>query len=245
MGRTVAPPGGDEQPLPGGTEAGPAGVIDGRSTRWEEHRERRRAELVAATLRAIRRHGAGVGMDGIAATAGTSKTVFYRHFEDRAGLYRAVVAQVDTWVVEQVAIAEVASERGDDEDGTGSAERARELVRRSVDSYLRLVEEEPEVYRFVVAAPLVPARERDGTDPAATATGAISSRMAELIALYLQAAGRPEAQALRWAHAVVSLVRTAGDEWLRSGATASGTSRAEVVHDVTELLWGGLRTVWE
>ena len=36
-------------------------------------------------------------MDEIAAEAGTSKTVLYRHFADRAGLYLAVVESVDRW----------------------------------------------------------------------------------------------------------------------------------------------------
>ena len=68
---------------------------DGRDTRWAQHRLARRVELVEATLKAIRRHGAGVGMDEIAAEAGTSKTVIYRHFGDKAGLYLAVVEAVD------------------------------------------------------------------------------------------------------------------------------------------------------
>ena len=76
---------------------------DGRDARWEGHREARRSELVDATIRAIRRHGPGVGMDDIAAEAGTSKTVVYRHFDDRAGLYRAVVARIESRVVGSVA----------------------------------------------------------------------------------------------------------------------------------------------
>ena len=77
------------------TEATP----DGRSSRWDEHRLTRRAELVEATLLAIRTHGAGVGMDEVAATARTSKTVFYRHFTDRAGLYTAVAERVDATII--------------------------------------------------------------------------------------------------------------------------------------------------
>src|SRR5262245_32752527 len=53
---------------------------DGRDSRWEQHREERREALVDATIRAIRKHGATVGMDDIALEAGTSKTVVYRHF---------------------------------------------------------------------------------------------------------------------------------------------------------------------
>ena len=37
-------------------------------------------------------------MDEIAAEAGTSKTVLYRHFGDKAGLYLAVVESVDRLV---------------------------------------------------------------------------------------------------------------------------------------------------
>ena len=72
---------------------------DGRSSRWDEHRLARRQELVEATLHAIREHGAGVGMDEVAATARTSKTVFYRHFTDRAGLYTAVAERVDATII--------------------------------------------------------------------------------------------------------------------------------------------------
>ena len=54
-----------------GTEAGPERP-DGRRTRWAEHRRRRREELVTAALRAITRTGAGLGMDDLAAAAGTT-----------------------------------------------------------------------------------------------------------------------------------------------------------------------------
>ena len=54
----------------------------------------RREQLVEATLAAVGKHGAGVGMDEIAAEAGTSKTVVYRHFADRTELYVAVCTRV-------------------------------------------------------------------------------------------------------------------------------------------------------
>lgn len=38
-------------------------------------------------------------MDEVAATARTSKTVFYRHFTDRAGLYTAVAERVDATII--------------------------------------------------------------------------------------------------------------------------------------------------
>src|SRR4051795_7234451 len=65
-----------------------------RDSRWDEHRRARREQLVEATLAAVGKHGAGVGMDEIAAEAGTSKTLVYRHFADCTELHVAVCAHV-------------------------------------------------------------------------------------------------------------------------------------------------------
>ena len=75
---------------------------DGRDTRWAEHRRERRIELVESTLRAIRRQGATVSLDDIAAEAGTSKPVIYRHFGDRPGLYRAVVEKTAQFILDDL-----------------------------------------------------------------------------------------------------------------------------------------------
>jgi AcrR family transcriptional regulator len=78
-------------------------TTDGRATRWQAHNALRRRELVEATLRAIRTHGHTVGMDEVAAEAGTSRTVFYRHFGDRNGLYTAVVESVQQFIMGSLA----------------------------------------------------------------------------------------------------------------------------------------------
>ena len=219
------------------------GTIDGRTTRWEAHRAERRSALVSATLRAIREHGASVGMDDIAAMAGTSKTVFYRHFDDRAGLYRAVAEQVDAGLIARVSRTATPSRDDANADAPLGNGAARELLRASVDTYLRLVEDDPEVYRFVVTAPIVPAREGDGL--AEDVTNAMSGRMVSLLSGNLEASGLAPDRAQRWGRAVVGLVRAAGDDWLRAGASGSGTSRSAIVDDVTALLWEGLSSVWE
>ena len=77
-------------------------VRDRRATRWEHHRRTRRAELTDAAIAAIRRHGAGVGMDDVAAAARTSKTAVYRHFADRNQLYVAVCERVAEVLLAQV-----------------------------------------------------------------------------------------------------------------------------------------------
>lgn len=231
---------------PTSSEAADEGV-DGRTTRWEAHRQARRAELVAATLRAIRRHGAGVGMDDIATMAGTSKTVFYRHFGDRAGLYRAVASAVDTMLTQSLNDA-FTTVVGSDPAGARtlirSAQGQQALLRTAVDTYFQVVQIDPEVYQFIVAAPIVPATERQLADPATDATDVMSGRMAELLTDQLVAAGTDPVRAKVWGRAAVGMVRSTADHWLRSGDCDSGTGREALVDNVTDLLWGGLSSAW-
>ncbi len=115
--------------------------VDGRATRWAQHNAERRRELVEATLRAIRKHGHGIGMDDLAADAGTSKTVFYRHFGDRTGLYTAVVESVQEFILGNVT-------------GPLAAELPpARLVTELADAYLAVVEADGEIYRFVANRP--------------------------------------------------------------------------------------------
>ena len=64
-------------------------------TEREQRRARRRAEMVQAAMDAVRAHGPGVSVAEIAAAAGITKPVLYRHFTDRADLQRAVGEQAD------------------------------------------------------------------------------------------------------------------------------------------------------
>jgi AcrR family transcriptional regulator len=230
----------------GAVNAAPVGdtAVDGRSSRWDQHRAQRRTELVEATLKAIRTRGAGVGIDDIATSAGTSKTVFYRHFTDRAGLYGAVAERVNASILRDIsrAVGDVLALAG--APATPPA-APRDVLAAAVDAYLSLVETDPEVYRFIVAAPLVPPSERTETiDLASTVSQSIAVQIGGLIAVALGAAGRSTAPAPTWGHAVVGMVRAAGDDWLRAGAASSGTSRETLKEHLTELIWGGLSAVF-
>ncbi|MDN5794952.1 MAG: TetR/AcrR family transcriptional regulator [Intrasporangium sp.] len=194
---------------------------DGRDTRWEAHREQRRGELVDATIRAIRAHGAGVGMDDIASTAATSKTVIYRHFGDKAGLYRAVADRIDQRVYRHVSAALAA---------TGATDDLRVAVASTVEAYLSLVESDAEVYRFVVNRPLVETPLPD--DPVEATT----DRVVDLLLSSVPLQGDPR-RARLWAIAFVGSVRAVADDWLSS---VDRLPRGDVVGVLTDLAWRGL-----
>jgi AcrR family transcriptional regulator len=171
-------------------------------------------------------------MDEIAAEAGTSKTVLYRHFADKAGLYLAVVESVDRLVAGDLQRALAGAQSPAELAGSAT------MIHAAVDSYLSLVERDPEVYRFVVAHPLL---DRPvGDDPVSGLTTRIGNELAALIAAGLTAAGRDPAAAGALAHGVVGLVRAAADQWL---ATPEPLSRTELTRQLSALIGGGLTAV--
>src|SRR3954447_10666153 len=52
--------------------------------------DRRRRELLEAAERVVLRDGPEASMNAIAAEAGITKPILYRHFGDKSGLYRAL-----------------------------------------------------------------------------------------------------------------------------------------------------------
>ncbi|MGO1287960.1 MAG: TetR/AcrR family transcriptional regulator, partial [Cellulosimicrobium funkei] len=128
--------GADARPVTRG-RVQPAAAVDGRSTRWDEHRAARRAELIRAASKAVHRGGPGVSMDEIAAASGTSKSIIYRYFDDKTGLQvalgSAVVGQMHD------ALTQAAE----------AAETPKRALRAMVGVYLEMIESSPNVYYFV------------------------------------------------------------------------------------------------
>lgn len=205
----------------------PDGARDGRDARWEAHRARRRRQLVEAALKAVRRHGAGVGMDEIAATAATSKTVLYRHLGDRAGLYRAVVAAVDERILEEISAAE----------STVGEHATVDRIAAMVRAYLSMVERDPEIYRFVMTRPLETA-EGGAQDPVHQITDRIAGRVTETLRDHLAATGRDDAERLApvWGAGIVGLVQSAAEHWLTGQGPAAGPGQTRPLStgDVTD-----------
>jgi AcrR family transcriptional regulator len=201
---------------------------DRRDSRWDAHRRARKEQLVQATLAAVSRHGAGVGMDEIAAEAGTSKTVVYRHFADRSDLYVAVCARVAEQLTRRL------------REAMAGTDHPRQMVAVAVDTYLAFLEADPEVYRFVVHQRLAD-RPVDPTgrplDPISNLSSLVGQEASRLVALGLRRAGQDPAAAAPWGHGLVGLIRSAADWWLEADRPMP---RAELAAHLTDLAWTGL-----
>jgi AcrR family transcriptional regulator len=194
---------------------------DGRSRRWADHRERRRAELVEAVIEAIRELGPEPGIDAVAAHAGVSKPVLYRYFTDKSGLWLAVGRQAAAAVVEAIAPA------------VAAVREERDVVAAAIDAYLTFIENDPHVYRFVVHQRGIA---RD-TDVVADAMDTVASGLARILGDRLRALGLDSGPALPWAYGIVGYVQTVADWWLRQQQPISRTALAEYL---TTFLWGGI-----
>ncbi|WP_430866724.1 TetR/AcrR family transcriptional regulator [Demequina aurantiaca] len=192
---------------------------DGRDTRWDAHRITRRRELVSHALRAIRVNGAGVGMDEIASRAGTSKTVFYRHFGDRAGLYEAVVESVHAYIEQGLTTAIAAHEPAN----------LDHLATVLSDAYLTLVERDPEIYRFVMNGPIPGAAAGDPM-------GSMPVRMGDYVTGVIVASengpGVSAQCAATWGHGLVGFISAVVARWMESGQREP---RDQVVDHVSRL----------
>lgn len=69
---------------------------DGRQARWHRHNRQRRREILDAAIAVLEEHepGAELHVQEIAARAGLSRTVLYRHFADRDDLDRALQQRI-------------------------------------------------------------------------------------------------------------------------------------------------------
>jgi AcrR family transcriptional regulator len=211
-------------------------VPDGRRVRWQAHRDARRDDLIVATIAAVRRHGAGVGMEQIAAQAGTSKAVVYRYFTDKADLYLAVGSRIAGMLTDTITRA------------MEDQAQPRAVLQAGVEAYLTLIEAEPELYRFVVRRPLL--QRTGGTsstggtgttvaleqDPVADYMNLLGARISRILGDVLREMGVDSGAAEPWGYGMVGMVHSAGDWWLER----QSMSRSALAEYLTSLIWGGL-----
>ncbi|MGZ4584846.1 MAG: TetR/AcrR family transcriptional regulator [Mycobacterium sp.] len=113
--------------------------VDARSERWREHRKKVRAQIVDAAFRALDKRGPELSIREIAEEAGTAKPKIYRHFTDKSDLFQAIGERLRDMLF--AAIFPSLDLAGDS---------TREIIRSSVEHYVDLVDQHPNVLRFLV-----------------------------------------------------------------------------------------------
>lgn len=201
-----------------------------RTSRQQDRRGtagRRREELLEAADRVVLRDGPGASMNAIAAEAGITKPILYRHFGDKGGLYRALAARHTEALLDSLRAALDAP-----------ADR-RERVEATLDTYLAAIEARPQVYRFLMH----PAEDGGASDRdfevgrhAAPLLRRLGEELAQVIAERLDLGPDGDQLARVWGHGIVGMMHAAGDWWLRDRAVP----RRQLVRHLADLLWGRL-----
>jgi AcrR family transcriptional regulator len=170
-------------------------------------RAERREQILGAATHAFARSGyTATSLDDVAAEAGVSRVILYRHFESKADLYRAVLDGAQVRLVEQVG--------GDDD-----------LTDRTIPALVRAAEADPDgfrlMFRYAAREPefheLVDAFTRESVD----------------IARRHLAARIPDPAWADWAARLVFSVTIEGViSWLDAGRPDPGTAAQRLVRAV-------------
>lgn len=200
-------------------------IPDGRNTRWDAHRRQRRNDLIRSARAAVHIIGPEVSMEEIATHAGTSKSVFYRYFDDKQGLQQAVAqASIDFMETELKKA------------GT-SASTAQDGLYTMVLVYLELADSSPNVYNFSTAIP--------------TGMSIIKNNMARflqraienLFPHYQQSdSDGSKNLAYYWATAAVGFVRAAGEEWIADQDAPNRPNAEDLARSIANWLLQGVDT---
>nr|WP_245992388.1 TetR/AcrR family transcriptional regulator [Prauserella muralis] len=203
-----------------GKQAAPAG--DARRDRWRKHRIARRAEFVEAALTALDEHGPELGMDDVAAAAGVTKPVLYRHFDDKADLYLALGQRGTELLFERLLPAI-------------NAELAPiPRIRMALDAFFTVIEEHPNLYRLLARKSF--ADKPVDADVVAEDKEVIATALTALLGDYMRMFGMDSGAAEPWAFGIVGMVQNTGEWWLDKRTM----SRDSVVEYLTQIIWAAI-----
>ncbi len=206
----------------GAGDYGGKGHRIGRPRGPRRSRDERRAELLDAAERAIRRVGPQASMDELAAEAGITKPILYSHFGDKAGLAAALTVRVAAELDEAL----LAS--------LSKVQSPEQVVSSTIDSFCEFVETETELYHFLWYAAM---NHPEGSGGGKLLIAGFADQIAFTLGSALRQVGEDSGAAEPWAYAIVGMTLTAGEWWLERGTM----TRDDLVAYLTRLLWGGLQ----
>jgi AcrR family transcriptional regulator len=194
--------------------------VSEKRRRSRDDRPARRQELLDAATAAIRREGADVSMDDIAAEAGITKPILYSHFGDKAGLADALG---DRFAGELVArFAQVWTE----------TDEPRDRVARSIDAWVGFIESDAHIYAFLSEGSFGAGRRLDERRLVAE----LGKQVARALGEWLRSQGADSGPAEPWAYGVLGMVHVSTEWWLERRTL----SRKDLVEYLTTMLWSGL-----
>ncbi|MEU7017962.1 TetR family transcriptional regulator [Streptomyces sp. NPDC046385] len=197
------------------------------TTDQQKPADQRRRELLEAADRVVLRDGPKASMNAIAAEAGITKPILYRHFGDKGGLYRALATRhTDALLSALRAALDAPADR-------------RRRVESTLDTYLASIEAMPQVYRFLMHPAEESQQAEQGFDVgrhSAPLLRRMGEELGQVIAERVDLGPGSEALARIWGHGIVGMMHAAGDWWLGERPC----SREELVRSLADLLWGRL-----
>lgn len=177
----------------------------------------RRRALLDAADRVIRREGPQASMAAIAAEAGITKPILYRHFGDKSGLYQALADRHIRTVIKQLR-REFARARTD----------LRTRARATIETYLDMISANLNLYRFLFHR--AGAEDRRTHSHMAGIVRSLGEELGAVIAADGTVSDPVRAQIL--GHAFVGMVQTTGDWWLEHHEV----DRRQVVESLVEVV---------
>jgi AcrR family transcriptional regulator len=169
-------------------------------------------------------------MNAIAAEAGISKPIFYRHFGGKGALYRAIAQRHTDAVLDKCRTA------------LDSVWDRRDCVEATLDAYLTAIEAHPQMYRFLMH----PEEAEGDADSLAVDHSHVApllhllgEELAVVISERLELGRDGELVGRVWGHGIVGMMHAAGDWWL----VQRPCERADLVRHLADLLWGQLKLI--
>ncbi|MEV6276939.1 TetR/AcrR family transcriptional regulator [Nocardia sp. NPDC051832] len=209
------------------TTNGKREAVDGRATRWDGHKARRRAEVIDAAIAVIEEHGVEVSVRQVADRLQLPRPVVYRHFDGRADLDKQIRERILRSLLTQLMPTL-------DPNGT-----VRDAVAKAVGAYVGWVAGHPNLHRFLSDstprsdAALTSARDR------------IGGRLADLFSAGLTRFGIDAAAARPMAFGIVALADGVVTSWRADPASplTSGQVEAILTESVLALFEGHARSL--